>query len=168
MSELKGPIEKYNHVGHVIKNVNLEFREKLTMGQRVADWIARVVGSWPFIIYQSIIISIWIGFNIFLAYNISVNETFLEAWDPYPFILLNLVLSFQAAYTGPVVMMSQNRSVEKDRIAADIDYQINRKAEEEIKVIMAHLVHQDKLIMMLLVKLEVEKAKFENGGAGSS
>ena len=56
MSELKGPIEKYNHVGHVIKNVNLEFREKLTMGQRVADWIARVVGSWPFIIYQSIII----------------------------------------------------------------------------------------------------------------
>lgn len=65
-------------------------------------------------------------------------------------------------------MMSQNRSVEKDRIAADIDYQINRKAEEEIKVIMAHLVHQDKLIMMLLEKLEVEKAKFENGGAGSS
>jgi uncharacterized membrane protein len=156
-----GPVEKYDHEGHVIKNVNLEFHEELTTGQRLADWVAKVVGSWPFVIYQSIIISVWIGINIFLAYKISSDETFLKAWDPYPFILLNLVLSFQAAYTGPVVMMSQNRNMEKDRIAADIDYQINQKAEEEIKVIMAHLVHQDKLMMMIMEKMERGRNNFE-------
>lgn len=150
----QGPAARYSHAGHIVKNVNSEFRSRFTKGQLVADWIAKVVGSWPFIIYQSIIIVIWLVANTYLVYMASHDANYFQAWDPYPYILLNLVLSFQAAYTGPVVMMSQNRQAEKDRLAAEQDYQVNKKAEEEIKVLMDHLVHQDDMMAELFTKLE--------------
>lgn len=152
---LPGPAANYHHKGHIVKNVNQEFSEKITRGQHIADLVAKTVGSWPFIIYQSAIIVMWMGANVYLAYMASTNPNFFASWDPYPFILLNLVLSFQAAYTGPVVMMSQNRQAEKDRLMADQDYQINKKAEEEIKVVMDHLVHQDAVMQEVLAHLEV-------------
>ena len=159
---LKGPAASYEHKSHIIKNVNTEFHEKLTRGQFIADWVAKKVGSWPFIIYQSVVIFIWISINMYLAYKIATDSAFLQAWDPYPFILLNLVLSFQAAYTGPVVMMSQNRQAEKDRLAADLDFKINKKAEEEIQVIMEHLVHQDNIMLEILERLQkLEKKETE-------
>ncbi len=150
----RGPAARYAHDQHVIKNINHEFREKLSVGQRVADRVARVVGSWPFIIYQSLIITLWIAFNLFLVYKGYREPGYFKAWDPYPFILLNLVLSFQAAYTGPVVMMSQNRQAEKDRLIAEEDFQINKRSEEEIKVLMEHLVHQDAIMADILSRLE--------------
>ena len=154
ISKEQGPAARYKHSGHVIKNINQEFRSQLSLGQRVADWLAKGVGSWPFIIYQSILIIIWMAINSYLVY-MGVNDSdFFKSWDPYPFILLNLVLSFQAAYTGPVVMMSQNRQNEKDRLAAENDYQINKKAEEEIKVVMEHLVHQDVIMLEIIARLE--------------
>jgi len=149
-----GPAARYKIKGHLIKNVYHEYQEQQTLGQRVADNVARVVGSWPFIIWQSIMITIWVTVNVYLVYMKVFDPSFFNAWDPYPFILLNLVLSFQAAYTGPVVMMSQNRQAEKDRLMAEQDYQINKKAEEEIKVIMEHLVHQDELMNILMSRLE--------------
>jgi uncharacterized membrane protein len=158
-SKLQGPAATYRHDGHVVKNINKEFRIQLTYGQRIADWLAKVVGSWPFIIYQSVVIVIWMATNVYLTYKAVNDADFFHSWDPYPFILLNLVLSFQAAYTGPVVMMSQNRQNEKDRLAAEHDYEINIKAEEEIKVIMDHLVHQDIILKELIdhiAKLHVE------------
>lgn len=151
---LQGPAARYKNPGHVSKNINHEFQERLTTGQRVADMVARIVGSWQFIIYQSIIIIIWMLTNIYLVYMVSNKPGFLQAWDPYPFILLNLVLSFQAAYTGPVVMMSQNRQAEKDRLMAEHDYAINKKAEEEIKILMEHLVHQDELLLQMMTRLD--------------
>ena len=78
----------------------------------------------------------------------------ISHWDTYPFILLNLVMSFQAAYAAPTIMMSQNRQSQKDRLAADHDYQINLKAEEEIKGILLHLEYQDDLILQVLERLE--------------
>jgi len=150
----KGPAAKYDHDGHVIRNINQEFRQKLTVGQRVSDRVAKVVGSWPFIIYQSVIIAIWIAFNIYLVYQGHNNPGYFKGWDPYPFILLNLVLSFQAAYTGPVVMMSQNRQAEKDRMMAEEDFQINKRAEEEIKTLMEHLIHQDAIMAEIITRLE--------------
>jgi uncharacterized membrane protein len=138
-------------VGH---NVNVEFDQERSTGQRVADQVAQVVGSWPFIIYQSIAIVIWMGANVYLVYMGMNNPSFFQSWDPYPFILLNLVLSFQAAYTGPVVMMSQNRQAEKDRMMAEHDYHINVKAEEEIKVIMEHLEFQDNMLREIYGRLE--------------
>ena len=149
-----GPAASYDHGKHVILNVNHEFQGKLTTGQRVADAVARIVGGWPFIICQSAIILVWVAANGFLFYQAAANPDYFKAWDPYPFILLNLVLSFQAAYTGPIVMMSQNRQSEKDRLMAEHDFQINITAEEEIKVIMEHLVHQDDLILEVLARLE--------------
>jgi len=97
-----------------------------TRGQRLADTVANTVGSWRFIIVQSTAIFFWILGNAL---------TGAQAWDPYPFILLNLLLSFQAAYTAPAIMMSQNRQSEFDRRHAQNDYEINVKAELEIELL---------------------------------
>ena len=137
-----GPAESYKHDHPPIKNVNVLIHDNRRLGQRVADNIASVIGGWPFIIIQSIILAAWISSNVFLALHYKER-----AFDPYPFILLNLVLSFQAAYTGPIVMMSQNRQNEKDRMSAQSDYECNLKAEEEIRVIMDHLTHQDRILV---------------------
>jgi uncharacterized membrane protein len=97
-----------------------------TTGQRIADVVAASMGSWNFIIIQSVILLIWIILNV---------TAFVEQWDPYPFILLNLALSFQAAYAAPFIMMSQNRQQDVDRKAAEHDHQINIKAELEIELL---------------------------------
>ncbi|WP_448204142.1 DUF1003 domain-containing protein [Azospirillum sp. sgz302134] len=97
-----------------------------TLGQRIADGVATLVGSWRFIIVQSAILALWIGANVL---------GWVRAWDPYPFILLNLVLSFQAAYTAPIIMMSQNRQADVDRERATQDYDVNLKAELEIELL---------------------------------
>jgi uncharacterized membrane protein len=149
-----GPAAEYRHDHPPIRSVNEVAAQTMTLGQRVADRVAVSVGSWPFIIVQSVMLCIWMGFNVYLVIKAHANPGFLKAWDPYPFILLNLVLSFQAAYTGPVVMMSQNRQSEKDRLAAQSDYEVNKKSEEEIEVIMKHLVHQDKLLLDAIARIE--------------
>src|SRR4051794_26041998 len=152
--EILGPAARYRHDHPPVRNILAEQTGGLTLGQRVADRVAAAVGSWPFIIVQSCLLLGWIVMNVYLAVMIKANPGVPKAWDPYPFILLNLVLSFQAAYTGPVVMMSQNRTAEKDRLAAEQDYLINQKAEEEIEVMMKHLVHQDTLIVDAIRRLE--------------
>ena len=149
-----GPAAQYRHDHPRVKNVNEVALQTMTFGQRVADRVAVSVGSWPFIIIQSVLLCIWMGFNVYLAIMEHTHPGFLKAWDPYPFILLNLVLSFQAAYTGPVVMMSQNRQTEKDRLMAESDFEVNKKAEEEIEVIMKHLVHQDRLLLDAIARIE--------------
>ena len=136
-----GPAALFKHDHPPIRDVESEYDQNRSMGQRVADKVASVVGGWPFIIIQSILLCIWIGVNVYLARHWKD-----AAFDPYPFILLNLALSFQAAYTGPIVMMSQNRQNEKDRLAAQSDYECNLKAEQEIRVIMEHLAHQDEIL----------------------
>ncbi len=100
--------------------------DPLTVGQKVADLVAAAMGSWPFIIIQSAILFIWIIINV---------TAFIKHWDPYPFILLNLALSFQAAYAAPFIMMSQNRQQQIDRKEAENDYKINIKAELEIELL---------------------------------
>ena len=103
--------------------------ERRTFGERVADGVAASVGSWPFIIIQSLLLGVWIVANAFLIRDWLGGRPF----DPYPFILLNLVLSFQAGYTGPVVMMSQNRQAAKDRDEAEHDYDVNRESLERLE-----------------------------------
>ncbi|MEQ8173696.1 MAG: DUF1003 domain-containing protein [Syntrophomonadaceae bacterium] len=150
----KGPAASYKHGHPPVRNVNEEYQKGLTLGQRVADKIAAGVGSWPFIITQSLMIVVWMAINVYLAIMIKTHPDYIKAWDPYPFILLNLVLSLQAAYTGPVVMMSQNRQSDKDRIAAQHDYEINIKSEEEIKLIINQLAYQDEMIQHIISHLE--------------
>jgi uncharacterized membrane protein len=105
-------------------------QEQLSLGARLSDSFAQIVGSWRFIIIQSVILTIWVILNL---------GAYVEHWDPYPFILLNLVLSFQAAYASPIIMMSQNRQGERDRIQAQHDYETNVAAKEEIETLMKNL-----------------------------
>jgi uncharacterized membrane protein len=107
----------FNHNDDILRN-------KLTLGQRLADRIAKWGGSWSFLIFLSTILIIWVIFN---------TIAIIFRWDPYPFILLNLVLSFLAAYQAPIILMAQNRSAERDRNKAERDYAVNRKAEREVE-----------------------------------
>ncbi len=116
--------------GTVSRNVNVVDDAQMTLGERIADQAAALIGSWRFIIVQSTILAVWIVLNV---------TAWINHWDPYPFILLNLALSFQAAYSGPVIMMSQNRQSDKDRLAAEIDHQVNAKAELEIGLLRNRL-----------------------------
>ncbi len=112
------------------RNVNEVDEERLTFGQRIADTVADTMGSWPFIIVQTTLLAVWISLNA---------TAWINHWDPYPFILLNLMLSFQAAYAAPFIMMSQNRQAAKDRIAAEIDHKVNAKAEFEVGLLLKRL-----------------------------
>jgi uncharacterized membrane protein len=135
---------RHYHRHPPVKNVNRMVDERLTVGQRAADAFASGVGSWTFIIIQSVVLAAWIVVNV-LAW--------IHTWDPYPFILLNLALSFQAAYAAPILMMSQNRQASKDRLMAEEDYMVNTKAEEELKAIMHHLETQDDMMIDILHRL---------------
>ena len=149
-----GPAAIYRHDHPPVRDAAVEGARLRSVGQRVADGVAALVGSWPFIIVQSVLLFGWIALNVYLIVYLRTHPGGWKAWDPYPFILLNLVLSFQAAYTGPVVMMSQNRQSQKDRLMSENDFEINRKAEEEIEVIMKHLAHQDRLILDAISRVE--------------
>jgi uncharacterized membrane protein len=140
---------RHSHRHPKVVNVNLEHASQLTRGELIADSFAELMGSWTFIIVQSILLSIWVALNI-VAY--------FRHWDPYPFILLNLALSFQAAYAAPIIMMSQNRQAAKDRLMAEHDYEVNVKAEEEVKAIMRHLEQQDEVMIDVLRRLEAQHA----------
>ncbi|HZQ91494.1 MAG TPA: DUF1003 domain-containing protein [Terriglobales bacterium] len=108
----------------VSRNPNVEEEEMLTFGQRVADKVAAFGGSWTFIISFAVLLVAWTGVNTFILLE--------KAFDPYPYILLNLFLSMLAALQAPVIMMSQNRQSAKDRLKADLDYEVNLKAELEV------------------------------------
>jgi uncharacterized membrane protein len=109
---------------HHTRNLNLEFDDRLTLGERLADKVAAVGGSWSFIIGCLVFLLAWAGINLLVLAE--------RAFDPYPFILLNLVLSMIAALQAPIIMMSQNRQAAKDRLAAALDYEVNVKAETAI------------------------------------
>ncbi|HEV3232096.1 MAG TPA: DUF1003 domain-containing protein, partial [Candidatus Dormibacteraeota bacterium] len=95
------------------RNVNELHDDTITVGQRIADGVARNMGSWRFIISQSVLLVVWLFLNVaYAAHEVAVAGFNLRAWDPYPFILLNLALSFQAAYAAPIIMMSQNRQAD--------------------------------------------------------
>ena len=128
ISEMSERLRQTNELmsQQVSRNVLEEEEEHLTFGQRVADRVASFGGSWPFIILFSVIMLVWIGINIARLAN----------FDPYPYILLNLVLSTLAAIQAPIIMMSQNRQSSKDKLLAENDYQVNLKAELEITAIM--------------------------------
>ncbi len=146
LEHLQFPTFKHEHPP--IRNINEIADEKLTPGQKVADVVANRMGSWTFIIVQSLILLVWIILN-------SVGW-FVWKWDIYPFIAMNLLLSCQAAYASPVIMMSQNRQAEKDRLAAQVDYTTDIKGEVEIRYIMEHLDHQDAVTRQIVQHLQAQ------------
>lgn len=128
-----------------------EEEETRNLGQKVADKVADFGGSWTFIISFVVFISIWIGSNVFIFLN--------KGFDPYPFILLNLILSCVAALQAPVIMMSQNRQEEKDRNRAKKDFMINLKSELEIRLIhdkIDHLIMHQQQELIEIQKVQIE------------
>lgn len=127
----KEVIESLKDHDLIAENINQQFEERLTFGQRISDKIAKFGGSWAFIISFIMAMIFWMTLNVIGLWK--------QPFDPYPFILLNLVLSCLAALQAPIIMMSQNRQAMKDRMQADDDYRVNLKAELEIRHIHAKL-----------------------------
>src|ERR1700722_8530246 len=129
------------------KNWHQHHKDSSTFGQHLADSVANGMGSWRFIIWQTIIVAIWMILNVMAI---------VGHWDPYPYILLNLVFSTQAAYAAPIIMMAQNRPNERDRAQADADFKTNCEAKLEIEQLLEKLnsIEIDKLdkILALLEK----------------
>ena len=119
----------------VTRNINVEMEEKTTVGQRVADKVASFGGSWSFILIYSVFLLIWIGVNSFVLVHSGRGENGNQ-FDPYPYILLNLMLSMTAALQAPIIMMSQNRAAYKDRLAAEQDFKVNLKSELLLEELM--------------------------------
>jgi uncharacterized membrane protein len=134
------------------KNWHQHHKENLTFGDRLADGVANGMGSWRFIIWQTVIVAIWMILNVILITR--------KEWDPYPFILLNLVFSTQAAYAAPIIMMAQNRQSERDRTQAEEDFRTNVEAKKEIEELQIRLnnIEIDKLdkIITMLEKMDIK------------
>src|SRR5471030_2643489 len=112
------------------KDWHTTHKDSLDFGQKLSDSVANGMGSWRFIIWQTIIVIFWMILNII---------GFVSHWDVYPFILLNLIFSTQAAYAAPIIMMSQNRQNKRDRVQAQHDYKTNIDAKKEIEALQIHL-----------------------------
>ena len=122
----------------------------LGFGQRLADSVANGMGSWSFIIIQSLIVLMWMGLNV---------VGFINHWDPYPYILLNLLFSTQAAYAAPIIMMAQNRQNERDRIQANEDFKTNLEAKKEIEELQLRLnaIEAEKLDKIITLLEQMNK-----------
>ena len=130
--------------------VNQAHYEDSTAGERLADRVAAVIGSWPFIIGQSVLMVLWVYLNVWAI--------FIAHWDPYPFILLNLVLSFQATYAGPIVLLAGNRQSQKDRITLEHAADESDKGEKHITKILIEIKKNTELTLQILRELEAEGA----------
>ena len=133
-------------------NWHQKHKEQMTFGQRLADSVATGMGSWRFIIIQTIIVAVWMILNVI---------AFIDHWDPYPYILLNLLFSTQAAYAAPIIMMAQNRQGERDRAQADEDFRTNVEAKKEIEelAVLLNKIEIDKLDKIISMLEKMEKAK---------
>ena len=129
-----------------------KYHEKLSFGDHVSDMVAKGMGSWKFIIIQTILVVLWMVLNI---------VGFIFHWDVYPFILLNLLFSTQAAYAAPIIMMSQNRQNIRDRLQAEEDFQTNKDAKLEIEelALLLKSIEVDKLDKIIELVLEQKKSQ---------
>ena len=120
-----------------------------TYGEKFADWVYKNLGSWKFILIQSILVAVWIVLNA---------SAYMRPWDPYPFIFMNLIFSLQSAYTASLILMSQNR---QDRLKAHNDYLMNLRAEEESKAVLDNFAAQNRALEEIYEQLSAIKSKIE-------
>jgi len=132
-------------------------QKELSLSEKVADKVTETIGSWKFIIIQSVLLFFWIILNI---------TAFVQKWDPYPFIFLNLILSFQSAYAAPIIMMSQNRQADIDRAEAEEDSYVNLKAELEVELLHQkidflnnNLIEMKEVLTKRLIRIKKGKNK---------
>src|SRR5438093_11488956 len=136
---------KHQHDHPPVRDLNREIERRRTFADRVADDFARLVGSWVFVLVQIGMMVVWVGSNVVKR---------LHAWDRYPFQFLNFIVSLEAALWVSVVLMALQRSADRDRLRAQQDYELNVKAEEELKALMNHLMHQDEILLQIVNRLD--------------
>jgi uncharacterized membrane protein len=136
---------KHQHDHPPVRDLNREVERKLTFQDRVADDFARLVGSWIFVLVQAGIMVLWILLNAI---------GLIRPWDRYPFAFLNFILSLEAAIWVSIVLMALNRIADRDRLRAQQDFEIDVKAEEELKALMNHLMHQDEILLQIVNRLD--------------
>jgi uncharacterized membrane protein len=140
---------------HRDKDWSAAHRDRMTVGQRIADAVASGMGSWAFIIIQTLLVAAWMILNVI--------ELVSHHWDPYPFILLNLLFSTQAAYAAPIIMMSQNRSAERDRFQANADFKTNVDSKKDIEDVQRQLsrIEDEKLDRILALLSDGDSGKLD-------
>jgi uncharacterized membrane protein len=127
--------------------ISRKLEDDRSRGERIADTIAVQIGSWRFLIIQTTLVALWIGFNL-LGLSLS--------WDPYPFVLLNLMFSVQAAYTGPILLLSQNRSAQRDRTMAEHNYTTNEKAEQLTESLLSEVLRNSQATLAIAKHLGIQ------------
>jgi uncharacterized membrane protein len=127
--------------------ISRKLHDGRTCGERLADAIAAQIGSWRFLIIQTTLVALWIGINL---------AGVLLRWDAYPFVLLNLMFSVQAAYTGPILLLSQNRSAQRDRVMAEHDYATNEKAEQLTEGLLSEVLRNSQATLAIAKHLGIQ------------
>lgn len=145
IEDIQRQLVRHQHDHPPVRDLNREADRRMSSAQRVAHDFARVVGSWTFVILQVALTVAWLAANL-LAFS--------NHWDPYPFQLLNLVMSLEAALWVPVVLMAMNRVAERERLRAQHEYELDVKAEEEVRMLMHHLEVQDEVLLQILHRLD--------------
>ena len=136
---------KHQHDHPPVRDLNRDVDRKLTFADRVASDFARLVGSWIFVLAQVGLMLLWVLLNAI---------GLLRHWDPYPFLFLNFIFSLEAAIWVSVVLMTLNSMADRDRMRAQNEYELNVKAEEELKALMNHLMHQDEILLQIVNRLD--------------
>jgi uncharacterized membrane protein len=145
IEDIARDLVKHQHDHPPVRDLNREFDRKLTFTDRVASDFARLVGSWVFVLAQLGLMLLWVILN---AVNL------LRHWDPYPFLFLNFIFTLEAAIWVSVVLMALNSQADRDRLRAQNEYELNVKAEEELKALMNHLMHQDEILLQIVNRLD--------------
>ncbi|HXC77956.1 MAG TPA: DUF1003 domain-containing protein [Candidatus Acidoferrum sp.] len=136
---------KHQHDHPPVRDLNRETERRLTLADRMAMDFTRLVGSWVFVLAQLGLMLVWVVLNAL---------SLIRHWDPYPFQFLNFVLTFEIAAWLLLVLMAFNRQADRDRLRAQHDYELNVKAEEELKALMNHLMHQDEILLQIVNRLD--------------
>jgi uncharacterized membrane protein len=145
IEDIARDLVRHQHDHPPVRDLNREVERRTSLTDQVGDDFARLVGSWAFVLAQLGIVVIWVALN---AIGLMAH------WDPYPFQLLNFIASLEAVLWVSLVLMALNRIADRDRLRAQNDYEIDVKAEEEVKAMINHLIHQDEILLQIVNRLD--------------
>ncbi|HEY8642267.1 MAG TPA: DUF1003 domain-containing protein [Candidatus Dormibacteraeota bacterium] len=145
IEDIQRQLVRHQHDHPPVRDLNRESDRRQTSAKRIGEDFARLVGSWTFVVIQVLLTLAWLALNALALVN---------HWDPYPFQLLNLVMSLEAAVWVSIALMALNRLADRDRLRAQHDYEVDVKAEEEMRTLMTHLEVQDDVLLQVLHRLD--------------
>ncbi len=145
IEDIQRQLIRHQHEHPPVRDLNREADRRTTRPQRIAEDFSRLVGSWTFVVLQVLLTGAWLALNVIARVN---------HWDPYPFQLLNLVMSVEAVFAAAIVLMAIGRLMERDRVRAQHQYEVDVKQEEEMRMLMHHMEVQDEVLLQILHRLD--------------